>query len=133
LSIFGGSSTGDVFDQETKDEIDGEIFCLPKLDKTNSRLLKTYSRYHEGIFNQFDPKIKSGVKATVARALAPFNHPALIDGFCSAKTAQIELQGVLEGVVFLIDMPLAIWGLGGKVAYTFIKLRFFNLMQSTHL
>ena len=27
-------------------------------------------------------------------------------------------------------MPLARWGLGAKVAYTFIKLRFFNMMQN---
>ncbi len=68
-----------LFDNETQKEIDGEIFCiLPNLDETNSRLLKIYCRYHESIFAQFDPKIKSGVKATVAQALAPFNHPALI-------------------------------------------------------
>ena len=40
------------------------------------------------------------------------------------------MQAVLDGVVYLVDMPLSRWGLGAKVAYTFIKLRFFNVMQS---
>lgn len=40
------------------------------------------------------------------------------------------MENILTGTVYLVDMPLAIWGLGGKVAYTFIKLRFFNLMQN---
>lgn len=40
------------------------------------------------------------------------------------------MQSVLDGTVYLVDMPLARWGLGGKVAYTFIKLRFFNVMQN---
>ncbi len=29
-------------------------------------------------------------------------------------------------------MPISTWGLAAKVAYTFIKLRFFNLMQKNH-
>lgn len=40
------------------------------------------------------------------------------------------MESVLDGAVYLVDMPLSRWGLGGKVAYTFIKLRFFNVMQS---
>ena len=31
-----------------------------------------------------------------------------------------------------MDTPLANWGLGAKVVCTFIKLRFFNLMQKHH-
>src|SRR5713101_6354607 len=39
------------------------------------------------------------------------------------------LEDVLEGVVFLVELPLAVWGLGGKVASILLKLRFFNVMQ----
>ncbi|MFU8797130.1 MAG: TraM recognition domain-containing protein, partial [Gammaproteobacteria bacterium] len=35
----------------------------------------------------------------------------------------------LNGTVFVVNLPLAVWGLGAKVASSFIKLRFFNVMQ----
>lgn len=126
-------------DQETKNE----------KNEKNQRLLKTYLRYHDLVFAAFDDKVKSGVNATIAQVLSPFNHPDLIDAFCqpAEKTEKIEkaektktmdgvedeestMESVLDGRVFLVDMPLARWGLGAKVAYTFIKLKFFNLMQS---
>jgi type IV secretory pathway TraG/TraD family ATPase VirD4 len=69
------------------------------------------------------------VKATVAQVLSPFNHPELIDAFCTVHENGARLEDVLNGCVFLVNMPLSRWGLGGKVVYTFIKLRFFNLMQ----
>lgn len=42
----------------------------------------------------------------------------------------VKMEDLFNGTICLVDMPLSIWGLGGKVAYTFIKLRFFNLMQN---
>ena len=43
------------------------------------------------------------------------------------------MEDVLNGTIYIVDMPLARWGLAGKVIYTFIKLRFFNLMQQRSL
>jgi type IV secretory pathway TraG/TraD family ATPase VirD4 len=120
-----------LFDLDSKITIDNEIsVLLSDLNEDQSRLLKTYQRYHETIFDQFDAKIKSGVNATVAQALSPFNHPALLDAFCSTEKSMIKMSDLIDGTVCIVDMPLSIWGLGGKVAYTFIKLRFFNLMQN---
>lgn len=120
-----------LFDPESQAAVIAEIDrLLPTLANEPRRLLRTYCNYHELIFSQFDAKIKSGVNATVAQALAPFNHPDLIDAFCSDSGALVKMQDILNGAVYLVDMPLSIWGLGGKVAYTFIKLRFFNLMQN---
>ena len=42
------------------------------------------------------------------------------------------MDEILSGSVFLVDVPISTWGLGAKVTYTFIKLRFFNLMQKHH-
>ncbi|MGH7706917.1 MAG: hypothetical protein ACREM6_03140 [Vulcanimicrobiaceae bacterium] len=39
------------------------------------------------------------------------------------------MAAVLDGAIYLVALPLALYGLGAKTAYTFIKLRFFNLMQ----
>ncbi len=119
-----------LFDPAIRDGVNDEarekIAALPDRE---SRLLKTYLSYHEAIFSAFDDKVKSGVNASVAQALSPFNHPDLIDAFCTDDPEAPRMEEVLDGTVFLVDMPLARWGLGGKVAYNFIKLRFFNAMQ----
>ena len=120
-----------LFEPDAQDRISQEIDALlSTLPEKERRLLKTYCNYHDLIFSHFDAKIKSGVNATIAQALAPFNHPDLLDAFCSSDCLPAKMEESLNGTVYLVDMPLSIWGLGGKVAYTFIKLRFFNLMQS---
>jgi type IV secretory pathway TraG/TraD family ATPase VirD4 len=43
------------------------------------------------------------------------------------------MEAVLDGTVNLVALSLALYGLGAKAAYTFIKLRFFNLMQRRRL
>jgi type IV secretory pathway TraG/TraD family ATPase VirD4 len=120
-----------LFDLDTQEAINQELDnLLPSLPAKEARLLKTYCNYYDLIFAHFDSKIKSGVNATVAQALAPFNHPDLLDAFCLSDTSPAKMEDVLNGALYLVDMPLSVWGLGGKVAYTFIKLRFFNLMQN---
>lgn len=125
---------GYLFEEDIKEAIQEQInILLVTLEAKEQRLLKTYLRYHDSIFGTFDEKVKSGVNATVAQALSPFNHPELIDAFCqhsNDETSALTMEAVLNGAVYLVDMPLSRWGLGGKVAYTFIKLRFFNVMQS---
>ncbi len=79
--------------------------------------------------NQCHEKVQAGVLATVAQVLAPFQHPDLVEAFCAPAGAQARLEEVLEGAVFLVELPLAVWGLGGKVASILLKLRFFNVMQ----
>lgn len=120
-----------LFELDAQESINDEIdSLLPTLPEREARLLKTYCNYHDLIFSHFDAKIKSGVNATIAQSLAPFNHPDLLDAFCSSDCSPAKMEDTLTGTVYLVDMPLSIWGLGGKVAYTFIKLRFFNLMQN---
>ena len=95
--------------------------------------MKTYQHYLKSVFASFDEKIRSGVLANVSQILSPFQHPDLVDGFCTPKTESHRMEAVLDGTVYCIDMPLAQWGLGGKVIYTLIKLRFFNVMQKRAL
>ena len=103
-----------------------QLLILPE---PQARLLRTYCSYNQLIFLNFDPKVKSGVLATVAQALSPFSHPALFDAFCTHEH-NFNMEDLTKGKIYVVDLPLAVWGLGAKVVYTFIKLRFFNLMQN---
>lgn len=105
---------------------------LPTLSDKDLRLLNTYWRYQEQVFDKFDEKVKSGVYATIAQVLSPFNHPELIDAFCSTGD-DVSMEAVLDGNIYLLSLPLTIWGLGGKVVYSLIKLRFYNVMQQRAL
>ena len=99
------------------------------LSERDFRLLNVYRSYYEQVFSGFDDRTRQGVLATVAQVLSPFQHPDLADYFCSDRPDAANLEDVLQGRVFLVDLPLALWGVGAKVIYTLIKLRFFNVMQ----
>ena len=119
-----------LFDLEACIAIDDKITQLQQnLDVKEKRLLTAYWQYHEKIFDKFDEKVKAGVNATIAQVLSPFNHPHLVDTFCTENQSNVTMEDVLNGAIYLVDMPLSVWGLGGKVVYTLIKLRFFNVMQ----
>lgn len=90
-----------------------------------------YRKYREQTFDRFDELLKGSVLASVAHVLSPFNHPTLIDAFC--QSTECNLENVLNGSLFLVQLPIANWGLGAKVADNFIKLRFFNVMQQREL
>lgn len=100
---------------------------LPNLDTKQAQLLNSYCNYHKNIFARFDDKVQAGVLASVAQILSPFIHPEFTNMFCNRS--DISMTDVINGAVFLVNLPLSRWGLGGKVAYNLIKLRFFNVMQ----
>jgi hypothetical protein len=123
-----------LFDDDFGDDIHQQIDeVIKSLSIGEKRLLNTYLSYHTNIFSTFDEKVKNGVHATIAQILAPFNHPELLDAFCSTEGEQTTMEEILNGTIYLVDLPLARWGIGAKVAYTLIKLRFFNLMQQRTL
>jgi len=119
-----------LFDLEFRVQIDVKVESIrQELDPSAGRLLDSYLSYRKNIFSGFDEKVVSGVNATIAQVLSPFNQPDLVDSFCSENDELAHINDVIKGTVFLVDLPLSRWGLGGKVVYTFIKLRFFNVMQ----
>jgi len=111
-----------------------KIILMSKDDINKSekmeRLLESYAGYYDNIFSNFDTKVIQGVLASVSQVLSPFQHPDLIDTFCVESSDNANIEDILNGSIFLVDLPLSQWGIGGKVIYTFIKLRFFNIMQS---
>lgn len=117
-----------LFDQDFQDEINTLQAGL-LLNERDARYLAACQQYLTGVFGRFDDKVQAGVLASVAQILSPFQHPDLVDAFCDTATNAYRMEPVLDGVVYLVDVPLAVWGLAGKVVYTLIKLRFFNVMQ----
>jgi type IV secretory pathway TraG/TraD family ATPase VirD4 len=119
-----------LFDPATCAAVDQAVQAeLPFLPLLAARQLQAAQQYQSAVFHRFDEKVQAGVYATVAQVLAPFQHPDLVEAFCAPAGAQARLEDVLEGAVFLVDVPLAVWGLGGKVAAILLKLRFFHVMQ----
>ena len=124
-----------LFDKEFKTGVHQELQLSP-LDAAQQRRLDVCRHYIDAIFGNFDDKVKTGVLASVAQILSPFQHPDLVDAFCApvdAPAASQRMEAVLDGSVYLVDMPLSQWGMAGKVIYTMLKLRFFNVMQQRTL
>ena len=121
-----------LFDKTFQQEIDQQI-KEGRGSLEDGRLLESYQHYLDFIFSAFDEKIRSGVLANVAQILSPFQHPELVDTFCTSQKQKSSMKDLLNGAIYVIDMPLSKWGLAGKVIYTLIKLRFFNMMQQRAL
>lgn len=120
-----------LFDEEKRDEFTAVARQnVLDLDQREERIFDTYIKYYENVFSRFDEKVKQGVLASVAQVLAPFQHPDLVDAFCTESENNADVRDILSGSIFVVDLPLATWGIGAKAVYTFIKLRFFNILQS---
>lgn len=118
------------FRREVKELLEPKLSTLPDQER---RVLQSYQNYYTDIYLKSNEKTQNDVNTTLAKALSPFNHPDLMDAFCTTQGLQedaLNMQSVLEGTIYLVDLPLSDWGLGAKVAYMLIKLRFFNVMQS---
>lgn len=119
-----------LFDNEFRDGVKAQINTLIiSLNQKEQRLLKNYLHYHDDIFPAFDEKIKSDVIAMSAQILSPFNHPDLADAFSAQTNISVDMTKLLDGTIFLVDMPLSRWGNSARVIYGLTKLHFFNMMQ----
>lgn len=118
-----------LWDSEARERAVADALRYAVTDR-DQRLLKVYRNYYDVIFGGYDPKVQQSILATVAQVLSPFQHPDLTDYFCTDRPDAANMEDALTGTVFLIDLPLATWGMGAKTVYTLIKLRLFNVLQS---
>lgn len=118
-----------IFYEKTRNRLNNAIEEL-KLDEESreARLLESYQGYFDNVYTPMDGKVKQSIAGTISTILNPFQNPDLVDSFCTSES-DYDLTNILKGDTVLVDLPLAVWGIGGKVIYTFIKLRFFNLLQ----
>jgi type IV secretory pathway TraG/TraD family ATPase VirD4 len=134
-----------LFDEDYREDVDDDLkIILPTLDESQKGLMAAYDRYRSSIFEKFDEKVQANVNATVALVLSPFTHPTLMEAFCFVnpknssdelitQAKQAKLSSTLDGDIYLVSLPLSVWGLAGKVVYSFIKLSFYNVMQQRNL
>lgn len=119
-----------IFFPDIRQAIDEKIDAL-QLDPLSRehRKLQGYRKYYQNVYSTLDEKMRKSIEGTLMVILEPFqSSPELIDAF-SSDDNDYDLTNILRGDVVLVDLPLARWGMGAKVIYTFIKLRFFNLLQ----
>jgi type IV secretory pathway TraG/TraD family ATPase VirD4 len=119
-----------MFDDEIKAqnraEAEAKLLTLPRDEQLK---LERYLGYEAKIWAKVDDKIRSGIIISCAELFSPFSHPELEAAFSAPEGNEIDWSDALNGRVFLLQLPLSQWGIGGKVIYTFLKLTFFNMMQ----
>lgn len=120
-----------LFNPEEKQAINEQLKEIANdLSQEQWQTLKNYLEYEE-VFEKFDDRTKRNVLSTVSQVLEAFRHPQIVDAFC--QTSPFNMANVVNGTIYLLSLPLAEWGFGGKVVYNFIKLRFYNVMNQRRL
>ena len=101
-----------------------------QLENDKKRLLDHYVNQYDTVFTGTNERYQKDVVATMNEVLAHFAHPVFADAFCNTDgEAGPDMLDVLNGKVFLVDMPLHTWGMGGNTVYMFIKLRYFDAVK----
>jgi len=70
------------------------------------------------------------VNRTIETALARFADPELEDAFCTQAPGNANLADVLDGTVFVVNVPRERFKAAASVVYLFVKERFFQAVNS---
>ena len=95
-----------------------------------ARRLKSALDYEATVAAGYTEKERSGVNRTIESALARFTDPELEDAFCSSDGAQARLSDVLDGAVFVVNVPREQFKAAARVVYLFLKERFFQALNA---
>jgi len=105
------------------------LSALKESDQLAYNRLFNYFSYVKTIFPAFDVKIKQGAHTQLSQILDAFQLEEIDRAFCRAGDNAVSMDEVMDGRVFLLDLPISIYGLSAKTVYTLVKLRFFNTVQ----
>lgn len=103
-----------------------------KADEDRTRLRRSVD-YEEEIFASYDEKVRSGVRAQLSQITEMFTRAEIERAFCLPSEDNVTLEDVVDGAVFLLDLPIQRYGLAAKTIYTFVKLRFFSVVEERRL
>ncbi len=98
-----------------------------------ARRLKASLEYEMTVAAGYTEKERSGVNRTIETALARFADPELEDAFCTSDGAQARLTDVLDGAVFVVNVPRDQFKAAARVVYMLIKERFFQALNARPL
>jgi len=118
------------FQTTINDSID-EMRAAGVLDAQASRLIETNLFYFSKLWEPKEEKEKAYIRSTVQTVLSPFQHPSMVDAFCTMGEGQARLENMVNaGTVYLVEIPQTKFGKeGSRIAYLFIKLRFMHMMK----
>lgn len=126
-----------IFDSEFTTNINDEMLerlAAGDMPEIEARTARTSFTYFEKVFATLDEKVQSGVRFTCAQVLSPFTTPALHDAFCSRGDSQARMESLLDGKVYLVEIPVTQFGKEGSAyAYLFLKLRFMMVMKARRM
>jgi type IV secretory pathway TraG/TraD family ATPase VirD4 len=118
-----------LFDEPFREDIESQVNTL-ELDSRAQSLLKGY-RSMLDMFDKQNEKTYNDVLATIASTLNHVMHPDIIENFCCTDSNEaLPFEQVLDGTIFLVDMPEAIYAGSYRIIHTLIKLRWFYVMQA---
>lgn len=117
-----------IFDPDFKENIDKEVSFLV-LEEYEAAMLESY-RQSIAMFDGCADRMKDDIRATASSALSQFTHPAIKESFCSHGREKLTLEEVLNGKIFLVDMPKAEYGKISRTIHTVIKMRWFQVMEA---
>ena len=95
-----------------------------------SRRIKAALAYEQNVAANYSDKERSGVNRTIETALARFADPELQDAFCCADGAQARIADVLDGAMFIVNVPREQFKAAARVVYLFLKERFFQALNT---
>ena len=89
-------------------------------------------KYYEVTYSQYNDKLRSSVEFTLSPILEPFQSVELANAFSNNNADDnYDLANILNnGDVVCLDLPLTKYSEAGKLIYTMVKLRFYNLVKS---
>ncbi len=94
------------------------------------RRLKGALDYETNVAAGYSEKERSGLNRTIETALARFTDPELEDAFCTAEHAQARIEDLLDGAVFVVNVPRERFKAASRVVYLFLKERFFQALNA---
>lgn len=93
------------------------------------RALRICCDFFEDVFPKLNEKTRNDINATFGTVLQKFQDPELLDAFCSTHN-DAALAELLDGTVFVLDLPLAKYDLAAQFVMLFIKEAVFRLIKS---
>jgi type IV secretory pathway TraG/TraD family ATPase VirD4 len=116
-----------IYDQDFREDIEGQLMAKELSDR-DQKLYQSYKRQLAS-FDSSREDMKKDIQTTAGNVLNQFMHPDIQESYCSSTEQALNLKEVLDGKVFLINLPQGEYGDCRNTVYKFLKMRWFNVMN----